>query len=117
APVPVLARLETALTQWESADPPPAAPTRAKPCATATGTTIAEAYVRARDADPLSAYGGIVGLNPEVDADTAKALTSTFIEAGIAPSLASGPRPLPPGKQNIPARAAAFAAPANPPPT
>ena len=33
------------------------------PCGTATGATIAEAYVRARDADPLSAFGGIVGLN------------------------------------------------------
>ena len=33
------------------------------PCGVATGATIAEAYVRAREADPLSAFGGIVGLN------------------------------------------------------
>ena len=39
------------------------------PCGTATGATIAEAYVRAREADPLSAFGGIVGLNREIDAD------------------------------------------------
>jgi phosphoribosylaminoimidazolecarboxamide formyltransferase / IMP cyclohydrolase len=57
------------------------------PCGTATGATIAEAYVRARDADPLSAFGGIVGLNRELDAETATALTSTFIEAVIAPSF------------------------------
>jgi phosphoribosylaminoimidazolecarboxamide formyltransferase/IMP cyclohydrolase len=57
------------------------------PCGTATGASIAEAYVRARDADPLSAFGGIVGLNREIDADTATALTSTFIEAVIAPSF------------------------------
>jgi phosphoribosylaminoimidazolecarboxamide formyltransferase/IMP cyclohydrolase len=57
------------------------------PCGTATGATIAEAYVRARDADPLSAFGGIVGLNREIDGDTATALTSTFIEAVIAPSF------------------------------
>ena len=33
------------------------------PCGVATGATLAEAYVRAREADPLSAFGGIVGLN------------------------------------------------------
>ena len=33
------------------------------PCGVATGTAIADAYVRARDADALSAFGGIVGLN------------------------------------------------------
>ena len=38
---------------------------------------------------PLSALGGIVGLNRPVDADTAKAITSTFIEAVIAPSIAA----------------------------
>ena len=57
------------------------------PCGVATGADIAEAYVRARDADALSAFGGIVGLNRPVDARAASALTSTFIEAVIAPSL------------------------------
>ena len=46
---------------------------------------------RARDADPLSAFGGIVGLNRPIDLETARALTSTFIEAVIAPSLPDGP--------------------------
>jgi phosphoribosylaminoimidazolecarboxamide formyltransferase/IMP cyclohydrolase len=50
---------------------------------------MAEAYVRARDADALSAFGGIVGLNRALDEETARALTSTFIEAVVAPSLAS----------------------------
>ena len=57
------------------------------PCGVATGAAIAEAYVRAREADALSAFGGIVGLNRPVDADAAAALTSTFIEAVIAPSI------------------------------
>ena len=55
------------------------------PCGVALGATIAEAYVRAREADPLSAFGGIVGLNRTLDVETARALTSTFIEAVIAP--------------------------------
>jgi phosphoribosylaminoimidazolecarboxamide formyltransferase/IMP cyclohydrolase len=57
------------------------------PCGTATGASMADAYVRARDADPLSAFGGIVGLNRPIDAETAKAIASTFIEAVIAPSI------------------------------
>ncbi len=57
------------------------------PCGVATGATPAEACVRARDADALSAFGGIVGLNRAIDLETARALTSTFIEAVIAPGL------------------------------
>ena len=57
------------------------------PCGAATGTSLADAYVRARDADALSAFGGIVGLNRPIDLETARALTSTFIEAVIAPAV------------------------------
>jgi len=57
------------------------------PCGAASGGSVAEAYVRARDADALSAFGGIVGLNRPIDLDTARALTSTFIEAVIAPGV------------------------------
>jgi phosphoribosylaminoimidazolecarboxamide formyltransferase/IMP cyclohydrolase len=59
------------------------------PSGVATGSTIAEAYVRARDADAQSAFGGIVGLNRPIDLETARALTSTFIEAVVAPGFAS----------------------------
>jgi phosphoribosylaminoimidazolecarboxamide formyltransferase/IMP cyclohydrolase len=57
------------------------------PCGVATGATIDDAYVRAREADAKSAFGGIVGVNRAIDAATARALTSTFIEAVIAPSV------------------------------
>jgi phosphoribosylaminoimidazolecarboxamide formyltransferase/IMP cyclohydrolase len=57
------------------------------PCGAATGAALAEAYVRARDADALSAFGGIVGLNRVLDAGTARAIASTFIEAVIAPGI------------------------------
>jgi phosphoribosylaminoimidazolecarboxamide formyltransferase/IMP cyclohydrolase len=59
------------------------------PCGVATGASAAEAYVRAREADPLSAFGGIVGLNRPIDLETAQALVSTFIEAVIAPGLSA----------------------------
>jgi len=57
------------------------------PCGAATGSTAADAYVRARDADALAAFGGIVGLNRPVDVATAQAIVSTFIEAIIAPAV------------------------------
>ena len=71
------------------------------PCGTATSASIADAYVRARDADPLSAFGGIIGLNRPLDADAATAITSTFIEAVIAPSVADDARPILAKKANL----------------
>jgi phosphoribosylaminoimidazolecarboxamide formyltransferase/IMP cyclohydrolase len=71
------------------------------PCGVATGTSIEEAYVRAREADPLSAFGGIVGVNRPIDADTARALTSTFIEAVIAPKLEEDAKAILGVKQNL----------------
>src|SRR6202035_1791486 len=57
------------------------------PCGVAIGASLAEAYVRARDADSLAAFGGIVALNRPIDVATAEAIVSTFIEAVIAPSV------------------------------
>jgi phosphoribosylaminoimidazolecarboxamide formyltransferase/IMP cyclohydrolase len=71
------------------------------PCGAATGVTIAEAYVRAREADPLSAFGGIVGMNREIDVETATAITSTFIEAVVAPSIAEDARAILAKKTNM----------------
>jgi phosphoribosylaminoimidazolecarboxamide formyltransferase/IMP cyclohydrolase len=59
----------------------------ANPCGVATADTIAAAYVTARDADALSAFGGIIGLNRTLDVETATAITTTFIEAVIAPAV------------------------------
>jgi phosphoribosylaminoimidazolecarboxamide formyltransferase/IMP cyclohydrolase len=64
------------------------------PCGAATGATLGEAYVRAREADPLAAFGGIVGVNRPIDAATAEAITSTFIEAVIAPAVDDAARPV-----------------------
>ena len=56
------------------------------PCGAAIGSSPAEAYLRARDADSLAAFGGIVALNRPIDEAAAQAIVSTFIEAVIAPS-------------------------------
>jgi len=71
------------------------------PCGAATGATIAEAYVRAREADALAAFGGIVGLNRAIDEDTARAIVSTFIEAVIAPGVDEAARAILATKANM----------------
>jgi len=71
------------------------------PCGAATGATIDAAYVTARDADALSAFGGIVGLNRSIDAVTATALASTFIEAVIAPGCDDEARAILASKPNM----------------
>jgi phosphoribosylaminoimidazolecarboxamide formyltransferase/IMP cyclohydrolase len=71
------------------------------PCGVATGSDVTDAYVRAREADPLSAFGGIVGLNRPIDASVAKALTSTFLEAVVAPGIADDARPILAAKGNL----------------
>ncbi|MFN7702509.1 MAG: bifunctional phosphoribosylaminoimidazolecarboxamide formyltransferase/IMP cyclohydrolase [Deltaproteobacteria bacterium] len=58
------------------------------PCGVATSADLADAYRRAREADALSAFGGIVALNRTVDRTTAALLVETFLECVIAPSFA-----------------------------
>jgi phosphoribosylaminoimidazolecarboxamide formyltransferase/IMP cyclohydrolase len=79
------------------------------PCGVATGEAIERAYVRAREADALSAFGGIVGLNRPIDVATARALTSTFIEAVIAPAIDADANPILGVKQNMRVVTADFA--------
>lgn len=76
----------------EFAEPAAVVIKHTNPCGAATGATPADAYVRARDADALSAYGGIVGLNRPIDVAAAEAIVSTFIEAVIAPAVAADAR-------------------------
>lgn len=71
------------------------------PCGAATGHDAADAYVRARDADSLAAFGGIVGLNRSIDVETARAIVSTFIEAVSAPSVDEGAQALLATKPNM----------------
>lgn len=58
------------------------------PCGAAVSGSVAEAYSLAFDSDPLSAFGGIVAFNREVDSDTAARIDRVFQEAVIAPSYA-----------------------------
>jgi phosphoribosylaminoimidazolecarboxamide formyltransferase/IMP cyclohydrolase len=59
----------------------------ANPCGVATGHDIVDAYTRANDCDPVSAFGGIVAVNRPLDADTATALGEVFTEVVVAPGF------------------------------
>ena len=85
----------------EFTEPAAAAIKHTNPCGAAIGATIDEAYIRARDADSLAAFGGIIGLNRVIDAATARALVATFIEAVIAPGVEAEARPILATKPNM----------------
>jgi len=57
------------------------------PCGAATGANVLEAYQRALEADPVSAFGSVIGINREVDAEAAEEIAKLFVEAIIAPSF------------------------------
>ena len=55
------------------------------PCGAATGSTVREAYEKALAADPVSAFGGVIGINRTVDAEAATEIARLFTEAIAAP--------------------------------
>ena len=71
------------------------------PCGAAIGSSAADAYVRARDADSTAAFGGIVALNRPLDRTAAEAVVTTFIEAVIVPAVEPDARPILAGKPNM----------------
>jgi phosphoribosylaminoimidazolecarboxamide formyltransferase / IMP cyclohydrolase len=71
------------------------------PCGAAIGQSAADAYLRARDADAMAAFGGIVALNRPLDRAAAEAVVATFIEAVIVPGVEADARPILAGKSNM----------------
>ncbi|MWV40895.1 bifunctional phosphoribosylaminoimidazolecarboxamide formyltransferase/IMP cyclohydrolase [Natrialba sp. INN-245] len=60
------------------------------PAGCATADSLSEAYEKALSTDPMSAFGGIVALNRECDADTAEGIVDSFKEVVVAPSYSEG---------------------------
>ena len=57
----------------------------ANPCGVALGESLKDAYLRALQCDPVSAFGGIVALNRRLDVDAAREIVKIFTEVVIAP--------------------------------
>ncbi|EPM6344199.1 bifunctional phosphoribosylaminoimidazolecarboxamide formyltransferase/IMP cyclohydrolase [Vibrio parahaemolyticus] len=74
----------------------------ANPCGVALGKDILEAYNRAYQTDPTSAFGGIIAFNQELDAETATAIVERqFVEVIIAPSISAEAIEVVAAKKNV----------------
>jgi len=71
------------------------------PCGAATGKNLAEAYVRALECDPVSAFGGVIGVNRPVDAAAAGEMAKLFLEVIAAPAFEAGAKEVFASKKNL----------------
>lgn len=71
------------------------------PCGVALGKTIREAYTKAAKTDPVSAFGGVIAFNREVDGGAAEEITKLFVEVIIAPRFSKDALDIFSNKQNI----------------
>ncbi|MBV8666248.1 MAG: bifunctional phosphoribosylaminoimidazolecarboxamide formyltransferase/IMP cyclohydrolase [Burkholderiaceae bacterium] len=73
----------------------------ANPCGVAVGASALEAYSKALQTDPTSAFGGIIAFNGEVDGNAAEAVAKQFVEVLIAPKFTDAAKQVFAAKQNV----------------
>ena len=73
----------------------------ANPCGVASRDTIEEAFITAWECDPLSAFGGVIALNRQVDEATARRIVENFVEVVIAPSVTEVAAEILAAKRNV----------------
>lgn len=71
------------------------------PCGCAEASSLAESYRKAFEADPVSAFGGVLAFNRRLDSETAQEIAKTFIEAIAAPDYTSEARETLAAKKNL----------------
>ncbi|HTX42556.1 MAG TPA: bifunctional phosphoribosylaminoimidazolecarboxamide formyltransferase/IMP cyclohydrolase [Acidobacteriaceae bacterium] len=71
------------------------------PCGAATGSDVLDAYRKALVADPVSAFGSVIGVNREVDGDAAEEMSALFVEAIAAPGFTPEARERFAAKKNL----------------
>jgi phosphoribosylaminoimidazolecarboxamide formyltransferase / IMP cyclohydrolase len=71
------------------------------PCGTATGKSLLEAYKKALECDPVSAFGGVIAVNRPVDGIAAAEMAKLFLEVIGAPSFEDGTKTHFAGKKNL----------------
>lgn len=85
----------------EFSEPAAVAVKHMNPCGVGVGSNVYDAFSKAFAADPVSIFGGIIALNREVDAETAKKLYEIFLEIIIAPSFSAEALEILQGKKNL----------------
>ncbi|HSM21066.1 MAG TPA: bifunctional phosphoribosylaminoimidazolecarboxamide formyltransferase/IMP cyclohydrolase, partial [Rubrivivax sp.] len=73
----------------------------ANPCGVAVGASVAEAYAKALQTDPTSAFGGIIAFNQPLDGAAAERVARQFVEVVIAPAITAEARAVFAPKQNV----------------
>ena len=71
------------------------------PCGTAEQTTLRDAYRKALAGDPVSAFGGVLAFNREVDAATAEEVVKLFVECIVAPGFGAHAKEIFAAKKNL----------------
>jgi phosphoribosylaminoimidazolecarboxamide formyltransferase/IMP cyclohydrolase len=71
------------------------------PAGCAENASLREAYCQALACDPVSAFGGVIGLNRELDEETAEQVAKLFVEAIAAPSFSEAALAVLRGKKNL----------------
>ena len=89
------------IAEFPAEQPAAAVLKHTNPCGVGMGSTLADAYRQAYEADSVSAFGGIVVMNRPIDGDTANQLTSTFLECIVAPGCDQAARQILVKKQNL----------------
>jgi len=89
------------IIEFPSNQPAAAILKHTNPCGVALGENISQAYLKAFNADPISAFGGIVALNQAIDGDTAVALSKTFLECIVAPNCSDAAKEILASKNNL----------------
>ena len=88
------------MAEFASGEPACAILKHTNACGVAQAATLHEAYLNALSCDPVSAFGGVIIVNKEVDAVTAAELNQLFFEVLIAPSFATEALPILQSKKN-----------------
>ncbi|HZW82327.1 MAG TPA: bifunctional phosphoribosylaminoimidazolecarboxamide formyltransferase/IMP cyclohydrolase, partial [Candidatus Deferrimicrobium sp.] len=71
------------------------------PCGTAVAEDLCRAYLTALEADTVSAFGGIVAVNREVDEESASEMVKLFLEVIVAPNFSDAALEILSKKQNL----------------
>jgi phosphoribosylaminoimidazolecarboxamide formyltransferase/IMP cyclohydrolase len=85
----------------EFSDPAIAIIKHTNPCGAATASSLVEAYQKALAADPISAFGSVIGINREVDGEIATEIAKLFVEAIVAPSFSKKAKEIFSAKKNL----------------
>lgn len=85
----------------EFSEPASAIIKHTNPCGCAESSSLAESYRKAFEADPISAFGGVLAFNREIDEETAREISKTFIEAIAAPGYTPEARDVLASKKNL----------------